>query len=202
MDIEIIPLVSFVFATTFSPGPNNISSASMGVTYGYRKTVSYLIGVASGFFLVMMACAFLSSSLLTLLPASEKYLRGVGAAYIVWLALGTLRSKSSFSETRGAPKAFTKGFVLQLFNPKVAVYGLTLFSTFLSSISGDLYGLSLFALCFALTAFISISTWALCGAMIKNKLKNERFRRGVNLFLFLLLLYTAADLSGILNIGS
>ena len=36
MSIEMIPLISFVLVTTFSPGPNNISSASMGVLYGFR----------------------------------------------------------------------------------------------------------------------------------------------------------------------
>lgn len=200
MDIQVVPLVSFVFATTFSPGPNNISSASMGVAFGYRKTLSYLLGVFSGFFLVMIGCAFISSSLLAVLPTSEKYLRWAGAVYIVWLALGTLRSESSFGGTAAAPRAFAKGFFLQLFNPKVAVYGLTLFSTFLVPISGNLPCLTVFSLGFALTAFISISAWTVCGAVIKTRLADKRTRRGVNLFLFLLLLYTAVDLSGILRI--
>jgi hypothetical protein len=39
MHIELIPLISFVIITTFTPGPNNICGASMGVMLGYRKTV-------------------------------------------------------------------------------------------------------------------------------------------------------------------
>ena len=46
MGIDFIPLVSFVMVTTFTPGPNNISSASMGVLYGYRDTVKYLAGLS------------------------------------------------------------------------------------------------------------------------------------------------------------
>ena len=53
----MIPLISFVIVTTFTPGPNNISSAAMGVAYGYRRTIPYLFGIASGFFLVMLAAA-------------------------------------------------------------------------------------------------------------------------------------------------
>jgi cysteine/O-acetylserine efflux protein len=51
--------MSFVIVTTFTPGPNNISSASMAVMCGYKKTFNYLIGISSGFFVVMIACAYL-----------------------------------------------------------------------------------------------------------------------------------------------
>ncbi|MCP4345381.1 MAG: LysE family transporter [Desulfobacterales bacterium] len=198
MNIEIIPLTSFVIATTFSPGPNNIASASMGIMHGYRKTVRFLLGVAFGFFVVMIGCAYLSSILLTVIPASEKYLRWIGAVYIIWLAIGILRSGNSFQDSSVTPKEFSKGFVLQLFNPKVAVYGLTLFSTFLASISGQMSYLAVSATVFALTAFAATSVWALCGAAIRNRLKNESVRKIVNLLLSLLLIYTAVDLSGIM----
>ena len=36
MAIDFIPLVSFVVVTTFTPGPNNISSASMGPELQYE----------------------------------------------------------------------------------------------------------------------------------------------------------------------
>ncbi len=197
MNIEILPLISFMLITTFTPGPNNISSASMGITYGYRRTLNFLLGIVSGFFVVMICCAYLSSAILEILPMSEKYLRWVGALYIVWLAKGILGSGNSFSDTKEPPKAFIKGFILQLFNPKVAVYGLTIFSTFLASISDQIHTLAFFAVILAITTFSAVSTWALFGAMIKNKLKNEVFRKRINLCLCLLLIYTAGDLSGI-----
>jgi len=197
MNIDMIPLISFVIVTTFTPGPNNISSASMGLVYGYKKTFNYLIGIAFGFFLVMIACAHLSSALLAVIPVAERYLRWVGAVYILWLARGTLRSNYSFSESDGVPKAFTKGFVLQLFNPKVAVYGLTLYSTFLAPISNRLDYLSLSALSFACTAFVATSTWALFGAAIKEKLRNNSSKKIMNISLSILLIYTAIELLGL-----
>ena len=198
MNIEMIPLMSFVIVTTFTPGPNNISSASMGVMYGYRKTFNYLIGISSGFFVVMIACAYLSSVLLNFLPSAERYLRWIGACYILWLAVGIIHSNQSTSEPDKPEMAFTKGFILQLFNPKVAVYGLTLYSTFLASISSRLDYLSLSAVAFAITAFVATSTWALFGAAIKNKLKDALFRKILNISLSILLIYTAVELSGLL----
>ena len=199
MNIEMIPLISFVMVTTFTPGPNNISSASMGVIYGYRKTLNYLVGITSGFFVVMIACAYLSSALLTVILVAERYLRWVGAGYIIWLAIGILRTNYSISESCQVPKAFTKGFILQLFNPKVAVYGLTLYSTFLAPISSRQDYLSFSAITFAFIAFAATSTWALFGAAIKRKLKNESFRKILNTSLSILLIYTALELSGILS---
>lgn len=126
MNIDTIPLISFVIVTTFTPGPNNISSAAMGVAHGYRRTLTYLFGIAAGFFIVMLVSAYLSSALLNVMPFAERYLRWIGAAYILYLAVGPLRADYRFSGDKGAGGAFAKGFVLQLFNPKVAVYGLTL----------------------------------------------------------------------------
>ncbi len=197
MNIEILPLLSFVIITTFSPGPNNISSASMGILYGYKKTVNFLSGIAAGFFVVMICCAYLSSALLAIVPASERYMRYIGAFYIIWLAIGILRSNTTLKDTTQPPKAFARGFVLQLANPKVAVYGLTLFSGFLTSISSQLATLAVFSLGFALIAFVATSTWAIGGAAIKNKLKNDTFRKRINLVLSIMLIYTALDLSGI-----
>ena len=199
MQIEFIPLISFVVVTTFTPGPNNISSASMGVLYGYKRSLNYLLGISIGFFLAMLICAYLSSALLNLIPSAEQYLRLIGAGYILWLAVGILNSNPSRSSSGRPMMAFTKGFVLQLMNPKVAVYGLTLYSTFLASLSSRIAYLSLSAGAFAFTAFVATSTWALFGTAISTKLKDEFFRKILNLSLALLLVYTAVALSGLLD---
>ena len=75
MNIDLLPLISFVLITTFTPGPNNMSSAAMGVKHGYPKILHYLLGISAGFFLIMMICAYLATALLTVVPAAERYLR-------------------------------------------------------------------------------------------------------------------------------
>ena len=200
MHIEFIPLVSFVIITTFSPGPNNIASAAMGISYGYRHTLNFLFGIAAGFFIVMIGCAYLSSAILSVMPASEHYLRWLGAGYILWLAWGMLNSSATIDAAGVPDTGFSKGFLLQLVNPKVIVYGLTLFSTFLAAMARETGVLALFALAFALTAFTATSAWALGGAAIKSRLKNNRVRHRINLLLALMLVYTALDLAGIITI--
>jgi len=197
LDVEILPLLSFVLITSFTPGPNNMSSASMGVNHGYRRTLLFLPGIASGFVLVMLICAYLAGTLLAVMPRAQRYLRWAGAAYILWLAIRILWANWSGPRSEAPALSFAGGFFLQLVNPKVAVYGLTLYSTFLAPISSRLGLLALSAFVFAAAAFAATSTWALFGAAIRNGLRREPVRKAVNICLCLLLVYAAIDLSGI-----
>jgi cysteine/O-acetylserine efflux protein len=186
-----------VLITTFTPGPNNISSASMGILHGYKKTLAYLGGIATGFFFMMLLSGWVSTSLLNAFPAFEPTLRFVGAGYILYLAFGTLKASYSFTERDLKPMGFAKGFILQLLNPKLIVYGLTLFSAFLAPITGSGALLVLAVILLTATAFCSISTWALFGTAIKTHLHQPRIKMAVNIILALCLVYTAVELSGV-----
>lgn len=199
MAVDFIPLISFVIVTTFTPGPNNISCASMGVLHGYGRTLGYISGIVSGFFLVMMACALLSGVLLAVIPSVEIFLRLAGSVYILYLAAASARASYAFRETGEPPLAFGKGFLLQPLNPKVAVYGLTVYSTFLSSVSGHPVFLVISAILLATVAFCATSTWALFGAAIRKYLHRPVIRKSVNAILSLLLVYTAVELSCVLD---
>ena len=95
------------------------------------------------------------------------------------------------------PMGFGKGLLLQLLNPKVIVYGLTLFSAFLLSITYSALLSVLAAVILAAVAFCATSTWALFGTAIQSHLHHPRFKTVVNTVLSLLLIYTALELVGI-----
>ena len=200
MGIDVVPFLSFVLVTTFTPGPNNISSASMGVLHGYKKTVKYCLGIATGFFGVMLLCGLISTTLLHILPGVETPLRIAGAVYILWLAFETLHTSYTFEDTDQRPLGFARGILLQVLNPKAIVYGLTLYSTFLSPITGNPTYLLASVLFLSSMSFCSTSTWALFGASIRTYLHQPKIRQGVNLILALLLVYTAIELSGLLPV--
>ena len=201
MNIDFIAFLSFALVTTFTPGPNNITSASMGILYGYKKTWNYLLGIVAGFFLIMLLCGLVSPALLGILPSFETVLRIIGAGYILWLAYHTLRASYTFqTHDDQARMGYGNGFLLQLLNPKVIVYGMTLYSTFLAPISGRPLLLGLSALFLAAVAFCATSTWALFGSAIKTYLRRPGIRQAVNILLSLLLVWTAVELSGILSL--
>lgn len=200
MEIEFVPLASFVLATTFSPGPNNISSASIGILCGFRDTFRYLVGIMVGFFIVMLLCGWVSSALLQLLPTLESPLRLIGAAYILWLAFHTLKASYGFSEDEQKLLGFNNGLLLQLLNPKVIIYGLALYTTFLSTIVVRPLFLLISALVLASVGFCAVSTWTIFGTAIRTHLKQQWVGQVMNTVLFLLLVYTAAELSGVFTI--
>jgi cysteine/O-acetylserine efflux protein len=195
--VNLAVLLPFVFVTTFTPGPNNISSSSMGVLYGYRKTLNYLLGIVTGFLGVMILCAIISGTLYGLFPSLEGVMRLIGAAYILFLAYKTFRASYQFSLEESPVLGFSNGLLLQALNPKGWVHGLTLYSTFLAPITSQWPLLIVSALGLTLVAFCAVSTWTISGAAIRRFINQPNFRHVLNAILALLLVYTAFELSGL-----
>lgn len=199
MNIDIVPLAAFVLIATFTPGPGNITSAAMGMMYGFSRTLPFLGGIVAGYLLIMILCAFLSNSLLHIMPAAEPILRIFGALYILWLAVGTIGTTYQFSKNQTSPMSFKHGFLLQALNPKAIIFGLTIYSTFLSNISGQPLFLTLSTFALATVTFCSVSLWAFTGIQIQSRLRSEKTQKNVNLTLCALLIYCAINLSGLLS---
>jgi len=198
--IDFGALIPFALITTFTPGPNNLSCASMGINFGIKKTRPYLFGIITGFFLLLLLCGFFSNLLLTAIPSIEPILRWIGATYILYLAYGTFKASFSFKEKSNQFFwGFYKGVLLQFINPKGIIYGLTLYSVFLNPLIGNFFYIVLFSLGFALLGFCSILTWALFGAIINQYLHQAKLRTILNIILSLLLVYTAIKITGIIS---
>jgi cysteine/O-acetylserine efflux protein len=198
MPTDFLAALGFILISTFTPGPNNVSSAAMGALHGYKDSFRYLLGITVGFFAVMLACAVVSASLLRLFPQLETVLRFVGAAYILYLAYGILKASYSYESESVRPLGFANGVVLQVLNPKLIVYGLTLFSTFFASMVAQPVLLVVTVLGLTLLSFLSTSGWALFGTLINRYLRHPRARLVVNGVLSLFLVVTALELLGIL----
>jgi cysteine/O-acetylserine efflux protein len=200
MLLQWFALASFVVVTTFTPGPNNLSAMSLGVSSGYRRSLRFLAGVTVGFFGVMCLCALLAAVLLSAFPALRPVLRVVGALYIAWLAVHTFLSGTKAEAREYAALGFTSGLLLQLLNAKVIIYGLTLYSTFLGGLAGRALPLGLFAAGFALVGFAGVSLWAGLGSSLARVLSNRRARMITSIVLSILLLYSAVESSGLVQI--
>ncbi|MEZ4860104.1 MAG: LysE family translocator [Caldilineaceae bacterium] len=195
MAINFLPLLSYVFICTFTPGPSNITSTSLALLHGYRNTLWYQGGLAVGVFIFMWLTGLVSAALLQLFPVLEPFLRYVGAAYILYLAYHVARATYVFADQEGGkPLGFTHGFLLQILNPKLFFYALTLFATFLAPITGNMIWLTLAAFLLAAVSFGATSVWALFGTTIKRYLHVPRLQFVINLILALSLLYAALAL--------
>ena len=147
----------------------------------------------------MLLCGLVSTTLLKIFPTFERVLRLIGAAYIVWLAVETLRESYNFSKDDQPLMGFVRGMLLQLLNAKMIIYGMTLYATFLAPLVTKTHYLILSALGLAGLAFISISMWALVGSAIRSYLRVPTIKLVVNICLALLLVYSAIELSGVFH---
>lgn len=192
--IDLIPLLSFVFITSITPGPNNISAMAFSMQQGYRKTIPYILGVVSGTVIILLLCAFLAFGLSSIIPNIVVYTKYIGAAYILFLAYKTVRMNLDSKTKDGVQARFIDGALLQLVNPKAIFFGLTLFTTFLSGLLPHPLYLVAALSGFAINVFIMVSTWALFGAVIQKYLKNLLIKRIFTFIMVAGLVYAAIDI--------
>jgi cysteine/O-acetylserine efflux protein len=198
MPPALFSIVSYVLITTFTPGPSNISSASMGVLYGFKRTLTFLAGLAAGFFLVMILSGWISSTVLAFFPVLEPILRYLGAGYILYLAFSILKESYTFNEHQARPMGFGHGILLQIVNPKLIVYAFSLFSAILAPLLKNTVQLFSAVIVLTLTSFCATAVWALFGTAIKSYLHFPRLKTALNICLSLLLVFSAIQLVGLL----
>jgi len=190
---NLYPFLAYVIVTTFTPGPNNITAMTNAVRDGYRRTLPFLLGVVSGFFVLMFLCGLLNVLLVGLLPQVKFWLNLLGAAYMVYLAI-YIAFSSPVHEDEDAPAAstlntFKVGFGMQFVNVKGILYGVTVYSTFIVQMTQDPLTVSLFAPLLAFVGFLAISSWAIGGDVFRRFLHS--YQRPFNIVMALLLIYTA-----------
>lgn len=181
--------LSYVFITTFTPGPNNIMAMSNAGRYGFKKSIVFNAGVFCGFLIIMVLSSFLSFTLYSLIPAIKPFMTFIGASYILWLAWKTYKSDPHDMDERKATNTFTAGILLQFVNVKVIIYCITIVSTFIAPYYKSVFILSMFSLFLASVSFMSTCSWAAFGAVFQKFLvKNHKT---VNVIMALLLVYCA-----------
>jgi threonine/homoserine/homoserine lactone efflux protein len=82
----ILPIIGFALAITATPGPNNAMVVVSGASFGFRRTLPHILGVASGLALMLVAVALGAAGLLRKWPQLDLALRWIGIAYLSWLA--------------------------------------------------------------------------------------------------------------------
>lgn len=190
---NIAAFLSYVCLTSFTPGPNNIMSMTNASKYGFKKSITFNIGIFIGFFITIVLCSFFSLTLYNLLPSIKPIISVIGAAYILLLAWKTF--KSSDHHTSGNEtytNTFLSGLFMQFVNPKVILLGITTVSSFIIPYYNSVVILILFSVLLAFIGFVSTCCWSLFGALFqKFMIKNHNM---VKYIMTMLLIYCAVSL--------
>jgi cysteine/O-acetylserine efflux protein len=187
-----IAFLTYAVLMTFTPGPNNVSASALGVRVGYRKSLPYLLGMSTGFIVIMLSGGFLTEFLTRNYAVISPYLKWVGGAYMAWLAVSLFLPHSSKNAV--ARDGYAGGLLLQFVNPKGILYGITVFASFSSILTGTIARTLGSAVFLTMIGFAAISTWALVGSALSRYFERPVFRLVFNIVMALLLAYSALSI--------
>ncbi|MGI6004333.1 MAG: LysE family transporter [Christensenellales bacterium] len=189
----LVPFLSYVFVTTFTPGPNNIMSMTNANQFGFKKTQKFILGVSAGFLVIMLLCSYFSLVLYSVVPKIKTVMSIIGAVYMLYLAYKIVSSKPHNGEKRDEKlNTFLSGMLLQFINIKVILYGITVIANFIIPYYKSHTSLMLFSLLLAFIGFMATSCWAAFGVFFQRVL--SKYERLFNALMGLLLVYSAVSL--------
>lgn len=120
------------------PGPDSLLIMTRSATQGWRAGVAATLGIGAGTMIHVLAAALGLSAILSTSATAFMAVKYIGAAYIIYMAIGLLRSKR---RDPAAPvtvpplpyaKIFAQGFLTNVLNPKVALFFLAFVPQFIS----------------------------------------------------------------------
>ena len=157
----------FCFINAFTPGPGNLLALNTVTNYGIRKGRPLFLGIFTGYIAVQTICAFFVYAVGTVAPGVLNILKYVGAAYILWLAVHIAVSVPKEESDRQSA-SYVKGFLLQLVNVKVFLFGLTALTGFVVEYGKSLPFLLTFGSIVAGMGILATATWIGQGALIQK----------------------------------
>ncbi len=190
---SFIPFLFYVFVTAFTPGPNNIMSMSNANRHGFKRSLKFILGVFTGFVIIMLVCAFFNLFLYNITPRFRSVMKIAGSLYMVFLAVKLFMAKSHGDGDKGGSlDSFLSGFALQFVNPKVILYGLTAIANFVIPYYKSNLSLVLFSLFLAFAGLLGTTSWAAFGALFQKLL--SKYEKPFNILMGVLLLYSAVSI--------
>lgn len=183
----LLALVLFAFATSITPGPNNMMLFASGVNFGFRRTVPHMLGIGAGFLSLLIGVGLGLGAVLSAYPPAFIALKVAGGLYLLWIAwkIGSSRSMAE-GEAKGKPMTFLGAAAFQWVNPKAWVMAVTAMAVYPNP---EQYALTvaIVALVFAAVNVPSVSTWAGFGSALREWLSVPVRLKWFNITMALLL---------------
>lgn len=138
---NLVYFIGVSVALTVAPGPDVIFLASQGLAGGPRAGLAVALGLSSGLLVHTTLAALGVSALFAASPAAFNAVKWAGAAYMVWLARGSFREQPAAAGAQplagGSAALYRRGVIMNLLNPKVALFFLALLPQFVDPARGS-----------------------------------------------------------------
>ncbi len=135
--LGLTAFLATVIVLALTPGPDMILYLGKAISQSRKAGLITFAGAASGLLVHTTLAAVGLSALLAASATAFTIVKIAGALYLLYLAYGAIRHGSAFSlETAGgtelAGTLYVKGLLVNLLNPKIIVFFLTLLPQFIT----------------------------------------------------------------------
>ncbi len=187
---EFTALLVLATAMSFTPGPNTTLSTALAANHGLRRSLRFVLAVPVGWVLLLALCALGVGALVTGIPALRWAIKGVGIAYLLWLAFKLSRSgQLAQAQQAQLQVGFGQGVLLQFVNIKAWLLALTIVAGWVAGQSDVTTRMLVVLPVMALYAFSSNLLYACIGAALRQWLAQGQrllwFNRGMAALLVL-----------------
>lgn len=169
-----------------SPGPDNLFVLMQSATQGRRAGLLVTLGLCTGLLAHTAAVALGLAALLASSPAAFGALKLAGAAYLLYLAWGAWQAPAALQAgsepLRLQPwRLYGRGVLMNLSNPKVAIFFLALLPQFVQDDAGPVpWQIARLGALFMLATLIVFGSFAWLAGGLGQLLRSTRAQRLLN----------------------
>ncbi len=174
---------------TLAPGPDNLFIITQGLTRGKRAALITASGMCSGISIHTLGAALGISALFHSSALAFQIVKYVGAAYLFYLAIQTIRHAVKHNNAGKTHQAeplpvnalasFRRGFIMNILNPKVALFFLAFLPQFtrpeLGGMAWQMLALGMVFMLQSFAIFLSIAYFS--GSIGEKLLRQPRFAK-------------------------
>ncbi len=173
----LLALIGFAFATSVTPGPNNMMLLASGANFGFRRSVPHMLGISLGVAAMILLFGLGLEQVLRAVPQLTLVLKLASTVYMLWLAWKIAHAtapQTGDAETQvgGRPFTFLQAAGFQWVNPKAWALALTAVTVYAGG-QGWAAVLTVALVC-AVVNLPSISVWAATGTQLRRWLTSNR----------------------------
>lgn len=188
-------VVTLVFATSITPGPNNMLLLASGVRFGLRATLPHILGIPVGFGSQITLCMFGLGTVVANYPVARTLMGIACVMYLLWLAwrlaVQSPRTESDQAPATSRPMRLHEAVAFQFLNPKAwgsaVIISAVIAAGHIDSVPAQI-GLAVLA---AIINLPCVSVWAVFGDVARTHLRDARDAMIFNTVMVLLLGATA-----------
>lgn len=137
----LLAFATLTLLVAYFPGPALLYTAAQTVAHGRKAGLMAMLGIHLGCYVHVMAAAFGLSAVFKHVPELFMAVKLAGAAYLVWLGIGMIRARLKdaepvIREAKTVKRALLDSFVVEILNPKVALFFIALLPQFVDPAAG------------------------------------------------------------------